>query len=89
MAVEQHAELVDPVDDLFFVEDLALLLLLPLAAGHLVEREHGVIGWAVSVMAGRAIDDVSALAQRQIVGDRDRLVVRDQETVLRAGRRAP
>ena len=41
-------------------------------------------------MAGRAEGHFAVLvANREVVGDRDRLVVGDEEAVLRAGRRAP
>src|SRR4051812_37472555 len=40
-------------------------------------------------MAGRAVDGIATVPHGEVVGDRDRLVVRDEEPVLRAGRRAP
>jgi hypothetical protein len=65
---------------------------LHLAAGaeHLVQRQHRVVGRVIGVVAGRPIDRLAArVAHREIVGDRDRLVMRDEEAVLRAARRAP
>src|SRR5262245_12794017 len=43
----------------------------------------------VGVMAGRAIHDLLAVAHGEIVRNRDRLVVGDEEAILRAGRRTP
>ncbi len=40
-------------------------------------------------MAGRAVEDLVTCAQGKVVGNRDRLVVGDEETVLRAGQRGP
>ena len=62
---------------------------LPGRAGHLVQRQHGVVARVIGVVAGRPVDDLAALAQREVVGDRDRLVVGDQEAVLGLRRRRP
>ena len=43
----------------------------------------------IGVVAGRPVHDLAVLAHGEVVGDRDRLVVRDEEAVLRARRRAP
>ena len=89
VAVEQHAELVDAVDDLVLVEDVMLLLDTcrrgRTSRAATAPRRCRVIG----VVAGRPVDGLAALAHREVVGDRDRLVVGDEEAVLRAGRRAP
>ena len=61
----------------------------PALAEHLVQRQHRVVARVIGVVAGRPIDRLAALAQREVVGDRDRLVVRDQEAVLRLRRRRP
>ena len=58
-------------------------------AGHLVQRQHRVVAGVVGVVAGRPVDDLAALAQREVVGDRDRLVVGDQEAVLGLRGRGP
>ena len=63
MAIEKHAEFVDSVDDLTLVENVPSLLQLPLRAGHFVQRQHGVIGRMIGIMAGRPIDDLAELAQ--------------------------
>ena len=89
VAVEQHAEFVDPVGDLMLVENVDVFLRLAGPAEHLVQRQHRVVARVIGVVAGRPIDRFAALAQREVVGDRDRLVVRDQEAVLRLGRRRP
>ena len=85
MAVEQHAELVDAVVDLVLVQDVPARLHLAGGAEHLVQRQHRVVGRMIGVVAGRPVDHLVAVAQREVVGDRDRLVVRDQEAVLRPG----
>ena len=40
-------------------------------------------------MAGRPVDRLAVLAEREVIGDGDRLVVGDQEAVVRTRRRAP
>ena len=55
MAVEQHAELVDAVDDLVLVEDMQFRLPLAACAEHLVQRQHRVVGGVIGVVAGRAV----------------------------------
>ena len=89
MAVEQHAELVDAVDDVVLRQDVPGLLRLPLRARHLVQREHGVVAGVIGVVAGRPVDHLAALAHREVVGDRDRLVVGHQEAVLGLRRGRP
>ncbi len=90
MAVEQHAEFVDAVLQLVLVENVVNRLRRAAVAEHFVQRENGVVGRMVGIVAGRAEGDFAILvANREVVGDRDRLVVRDEEAVLRAGRRAP
>ncbi len=64
-------------------------LAFPGVAGHLVQRQDGVVGRVVGVMAGRAIDGLAALGHGQVIGDRDRFVMRDQKAVLRPGGRRP
>ena len=53
------------------------------AAGQLVHRHHRGVAGVVGVVHGRPVDHGIAVAQRQIVRDRDRLVVGDQEAVER------
>ena len=87
MAVEQHAELVDAVDDLVLVEDVPVGLALAGLAEHLVQRQHGVVAGVVGVVAGRPVDGLAGgVAHGEVVGDRDRLVVGDEEAVLRPAR---
>ena len=66
-----------------------LPLVLSGIAEHLMHRQHGVVSRVIGVVARRPVDDHVALAHGEVVGDRDRLVVRDEEAVLRARRRAP
>ena len=90
MAVEQHAELVGAVDQLVLVEDVLLGLRLSAGPEHLVQRQHRIVAGVVGVVAGRAVRHLALLvAHGEEVGDRDRLVVGDEEAVLRARRRAP
>ena len=63
--------------------------ILPARAEHLVQRQHRVVGGVIGVVAGRAVDHLAAVAHGEVIGDRDRLVVGDEEAVLRARRRAP
>src|SRR5690606_30207939 len=65
-------------------------LLVAAVAEHLVQRKHGVVAGMIGVVAGRPVGHVTVLvAYREVIGDRNGLVVRHQEAVLRAGRRAP
>ncbi len=90
MAVEQHAELVDAVGDLGLAEDVMLFLNAAGLSEDFVQRQHGVVRRVIGVMAGRAIGRRTRdVAHGVVVGNRDRLVVRHEEAVLRAGRRAP
>jgi hypothetical protein len=41
-----------------------------------VERENRIVAWVVGVVHCRSVDDLVALAHGEVVGDRDRLVVR-------------
>ena len=89
VAVEQHAELVDAVEDLGLAEDVMLRLHFAGAAEQFVQRQHRVVAGVIGVMAGRPVDRLAlAVAQREIVGDRDRLVVGDEEAELRRARSA-
>ena len=90
VAVQQHAEFVDAVDDFVLIEDVVLFLHLRGAAEHFMQRQHGIVGRMVGVMAGRPIDRrARRVPHREVVGDRDRLVVGDEEAILRAAGRAP
>ena len=89
MAVEQHAKLVDAVDDLVLVQDVDFALPLARAAEHLVQRQHGVVARMIGVVTRRPVGRLLAATQREIVGYRNELVVRDQEAVLALGRRRP
>ena len=66
-----------------------MCLALPGVAGHFVEREDGVVGRVVGVVAGRAVDGLAGLGHGQVVGDRDRFVMRHEVAVLRPGGRRP
>ncbi len=66
MAVEQHAELVDAVDDLVLRQDVVLPLELSGIAEHLVHREHGVVGRVIRVVASRT----SSPDERVSIGSR-------------------
>ena len=59
------------------------------AAEQLVQRQHRVVSRVIGVMTGRPVGHLVAVTHSVIVGNRDRLVVRHQEAILRAGRRAP
>ncbi len=64
MAVEQHAELVDAVGDLMFIQDVHLRLARAGLAEHLVQRQHRVIAGVIGVMAGRPVSGLAAVAAR-------------------------
>src|SRR5690606_29581819 len=90
MAVEQHAELIDAVDQFVLLQNVLCLLRASGGAEHLVYREHGVVAGMIGVVAGRAVLHLALPAtQGEEIGDRDRLVVSDEEAILRAGCRAP
>ena len=54
-----------------------------------MQRQHRIVTGVIGVVAGGAIDHFAVLAQREIVRDRDRLVVRDQKAVLGLRGRRP
>ncbi len=89
VAVEQDAELVDAVGDLVLVQNVDGRLPLAGLAEQLMQRQHRVVAGVVGVVTGRAVDGLAAVSQREEVRDRDRFVMRDQEAVLRLGRRRP
>ncbi len=88
VAGEQHAELVDAGDDVVH-EDAGLILQLPVAAGELVHRHDRRVARVIGVMDRRAIRHLRALANRQVVGDRDRFAMRDAEAMEMPGRGSP
>src|SRR6202047_472544 len=65
------------------------ILRLPLRSSHLVEREHRVIAGMIGIVAGWPVDDLSTFSQREIVRNRDRLVMGDHPAVLGLRRRRP
>ena len=84
VAVEQHAEFVDAVDQFVLVEHVVHRLRLAAGAEHLVQRQHRVVARVIGIVAGRAVVHLAVLAAHgEVVGDRDRLVVGDEEAVLR------
>jgi hypothetical protein len=66
------------------VEDVVALLDDAGAEG-LVQAQHRVVAGVVGVVAGRPEGRGGRLSDRVVVGDGDRLVVGDEETVLRTG----
>src|SRR5512146_70473 len=54
-----------------------------------MQREHGVIAGMVRIMHCGAINGVSVLSQCEVIGNRNRFAMRDQETVIRACQRCP
>ena len=55
-----------------------------------MQRQHRIVRRMIGIVAGRPVDHrARCVARREIVGDRDRLVVGDEKAVLRAARRAP
>src|SRR4051812_33080604 len=54
-----------------------------------MQRQYGVVARVIGVVAGRPVHGRAALAQGEVVGDRDRLVVSHQEAVLRLRCRGP
>jgi len=77
VAVEEYAQFVDAVGDLVLVENVEFFLLLAGSPEHLVQRQHGVIAGVIGIVAGRPVDHLAAPPQREIIGDRNRLVVGD------------
>src|SRR6516225_9203382 len=65
------------------------LLRHPAMPRHFMQRQHGIVARMVGVVAGGTVDQLAVLAQREIVGNRDRLVVSDQKAVLGLRSRRP
>ena len=88
MAHQQHAELVAARGDL--VDDQALaLLLLEVLTRQFVHRHDRLVARVIGVVDGRAIDGLLAVMHGQVIGDRDRFVVRDDVAVERPLDRRP
>src|SRR5262249_35137124 len=84
VTVEKNAELVHAIHDLVFFQNLKLLLPFPRPAKHLLERKNGVIAGMVSVVARRPKLGIFFRADGEVIRDRDRLIVSDEPSVLRA-----
>ena len=69
MAIEKHAEFVDAVDDLVLGEDVEACPAAARIAEHLVQRQHGIVAGMIGVVAGRPVDHLVAVAQREVIGD--------------------
>src|SRR5262249_25591258 len=80
--VQKHAELIDSVGDLMLVENVHIFLRGARPPEHLVHGEHRIVAGVIGVVASRAIERFSSLAEREVVGDRNRLLVGDQKTLL-------
>ena len=90
MAVQKHAQLVDAVENLGFAKNMVRALDLAGAAEEFVQGQHGVVARVIGIVAGRPVVRLAALvAHRVIVGDRDRLIVGDEEAELRPRSRSP
>src|SRR5690606_26796963 len=85
---EEHAELIDTVDD-FLVENSLRLLQAPVVARELVYGENGIVAGVIGVVDRGAVDHLVAVAKREVIGDGDRFAVRDQEAVEMPGLRRP
>ena len=60
---------------LVLVENVDIFLRSTRATEHLVQGQHRVVAGVIGVVAGRPIDRLAPLAQREVVSDRYRLVV--------------
>ena len=90
VAVEQHPQFVDPVEDFGLAEDVVRALDLAGAAEQLVQAQDRIVARMIGVVAGRAVDcRALVVAHGVIVGDRDRLVMGDEEAELRPRGRRP
>ena len=90
MAVEKHAEFVDAVENLRFAENVVRALDFAGAAEQFVQAQHRVVARMIGVVAGRPVDRLAlVVAHGVIVGDRDRLVVGDEEAELPSRGRRP
>ena len=89
MTGKQHAEFVDATRVDLVHEDALLVLHDEIAASEFVHRQHRVIAGVIGVMHGRAVDHTVAITDGEVVGDRDRLTVRDEEAVEMPGARRP
>src|SRR5216684_8587448 len=58
MAIKQHAELVDAVDNFVLCQDLRSRLSLPLCARQFVQRQHCVVARAICVMTRWPVHDL-------------------------------
>src|SRR5262245_40155355 len=52
-------------------------------AEHLVHRKHRIVARVIGIVAGRPVDRLASSLEGEVVGDRDRFVVGDEEAKLR------
>src|SRR5437899_6277997 len=89
MPQQQNAELIHARADLV-ANDPPSFLQLPILAREFVQREHRVVAWMIGVVDRRPIRDLAIVrSQREMVRNRDRFAMRDQESVIRAFERRP
>ena len=88
MAHQQHAEFVAARGHLVDDQTLALLLLQVLTR-QFMHRHDRLVARVIGIVYRRAIDGLLAVMHRQVVGDRNRFVVRDDVAVERAFDRRP
>ena len=77
---QQRAEFVKAFGNLITVK-APLFLPHPVAPGEFMHRQHSVIAGMVGVMTGRPVHYLIAFFDGQVIGNRNRLAVGDQETV--------
>ena len=88
MAHEQDAQLVGAGNDLVHDETLDFLLA-PVLAGEFVKRQHRVVAGVIGVMDGRPVAHEIVVVDREVIRDRDRLRMGDEEAVIRPLDRRP
>src|SRR5690349_17663500 len=54
-----------------------------------MQRENGVVRGMIGVVTGWAVNDFSAFAQGEVIGDRNRFIVSHEEAILRPRCRRP
>lgn len=90
MTIEQDAQLVGAIDKLVFAQHMLNRLGNAAIAEEFMQGENRVVAGMVGIMAGGSVCHVATIvADGEIIRNRNRLIVRDEKSILRPKARAP
>src|SRR5262245_55356040 len=88
MPQEQYSKLVGASDDLVHQQPPPRLQM-PILAGKLVDRKHGIVARVIGIMHCGSIESASILLDGEVGRDRDGLAMGDEKAVKRSFERGP